>query len=280
MPFLDRDGTKIAYEAAGPDAIERARQAASGGGGPRAIVFLHNIFCDRRVFTFPMAVLQSRFRTIGIDLRGHGESPVPRRRYDIADLVDDVIAVMDAENVATAVLVGVSLGATVAMELALGHPDRVERLVLMGADADKDSGVASARNALFCRVVRATGIRSLVLGQVEKNLFGETFRREGGELYRLFRGRLASFDRRGAALAMQAWTGRRSLLRPLTQVQIPTLVLVGQEDVSCPLPCGEKIAAAIPGCSLVQIPAAGHTMPAERPRDTTTALQTFLGIAP
>lgn len=269
---LDRDGTKVAYDVAGPDSRET-------GDDTRTVVLLHNIFCDRRVFTYTTAVLQTHFRTIALDLRGHGETPVPRRAYRIKDLVSDVIGILDQEKIARATLVGISIGATIAMETALAHPDRVERLVLMGADAQADSGAAALRNALFCKLVRVMGMRSFILDGVVKNLFGATFRREGGELYRIYRSRLASLNRRAAALAMAAWTGRRKLIGPLHNVKVPTLVVVGDEDLSCPLSCGQQVAAAVPGATLLRIPGAGHTMTAERPRETSGALLAFLRAA-
>jgi 3-oxoadipate enol-lactonase len=271
MPSLDRDGTKVAYEIAGPDTREPGDQT-------RTVVLLHNIFCDRRVFTYAMAVLQTNFRTIAIDFRGHGETPVPKRPYKVADLVADVAGILDQENVARATLVGVSLGATVAMEFALAHPDRVEGLVLMGADAAPDAGTSSVRNALFCQVVRLMGMRSFVLDGVANVLFGATFRREGGQLYRVYRTRLAALPRRAAAYAMKAWSGRRPLVESLGKLGVPTLVVVGDEDVSCPLPCGEQIVQALPGATLLRIPGAGNTMPAERPRETSAALLGFLRV--
>jgi pimeloyl-ACP methyl ester carboxylesterase len=272
MPSLDRDGTKVAYEMAGPDPLQASDQT-------RTVVLLHNIFCDRRVFTYATAVLQTNFRTIAVDFRGHGESPVPRRSYRVADLVADVAAILDQEKIARATLVGISLGATVAMEFALAHPDRVEGLVLMGADAAPDGGQSSLRNALFCRLVRLMGMRSFVLDGVANVLFGATFRREGGELYRVYRARLAALPGRAAAYAMKAWSGRRPLVEALPTVAVPTLVVVGDEDVSCPLPCGEQIVRVLPGATLLRIPGAGHTMTAERPRETSAALLGFLRAA-
>ena len=270
MPLLDRDGTKVAYEMAGPDLRDES------GKEPRTVVLLHNIFCDRRVFTYATAVLQANFRTIAVDFRGHGETPVPRRAYKIADLVADIAAILDREKVSRATLVGLSIGATVAMEFALAHPERCEGLVLMGADAAPDGGVSAMRNALFCKLVRVFGMHTFVLDGVAKVLFGATFRREGGELYRVYRARLAALPRRAASYAMKAWSGRRPLVEPLRKITVPTLVVVGDEDVSCPLPCAEQIVKTLPGATLLRIPGAGHTMTAERPRETSAALLGFL----
>lgn len=267
MATFTRDGVVIAYDV-------WAREM--GADDAPAVVLLHNIFCDRRVFEHAVAALRPRFRTIAIDFRGHGESPLGPRPYAVADLADDVVAVLDREKVARASVVGLSLGATVAMELTLSHPSRVERLILMGADAAPDGGFASFRNALFCRLVMLMGMRWFLLAGVTKTLFGAWFRRHAPERFQVFRQRLADLDRRAARYAMGAWTGRRPLLDAVASLQVPVRIVVGDQDVSCPLPCGERLRDAIAGADLVRIPDAGHTMTAERPEETTAAIVSFL----
>jgi 3-oxoadipate enol-lactonase len=260
---ISRDGALVAYE-------------VRGSAGAEPVVLLHNIFCDRRVFEGVVPALLPRHRTIAVDFRGHGESPLGADPYGVSDLVGDVVAILDREGIARAAVVGLSLGATVALELALAHPDRVQRLVLMGADADPDGGIASLRNALFCRLVRLLGMRSFVLSGVTSTLFGRWFRTKGAADFRVHRDRLAAFQPRAAVQAMRAWAGRRPLLQPARQLRIPTRLVVGDQDVSCPLPCGERLRQAIPGADLVRIADAGHTMTAERPTESAAAIASFL----
>ena len=259
------DGAAVAYEVCAPD-----------GGGAGTVVLLHNIFCDRRVFEAAVSALRASHRTIAIDFRGHGQSQLGPRPYQVADLVADVVAVLDQEGIARASVVGLSLGATVALELALAHPDRIERLILMGADADADGGMASFRNALFCRLVMVFGMRAFILSTVTRTLFGAWFRTDGAADFAVHRARIATMDRRSARQAMRAWTGRRPLREAAASLRLPTRIVVGDQDVSCPLPCGERLRQAIPGADLIRIPRAGHTMTAERPTESTAAIASFL----
>jgi 3-oxoadipate enol-lactonase len=267
MPLLERDHATIAYDAAGP----------ASPGGP-AVVLLHNIFCDRHVFADTASALAGRARTISIDLRGHGASPLPTRPYAIADLVEDVRAVLDHEGVTAAHLVGLSIGATVAAEFALRYPQRTRRVVLMGADGEADAGMAALRNAAFRVLVRVIGMRLFLLTTVARTLFGATFRKGGGARYRQLHAQLAAFGSRAAAWAMGAWTSRPPLLARLPALTAATLVVVGDEDVSCPLPCGEKLARVLPDARLVRLAAAGHTLPAEQPAAATALVREFLGL--
>jgi pimeloyl-ACP methyl ester carboxylesterase len=240
---------------------------------------LHNIFTDRRIFDDAAAELgRHGFRTVAVDFRGHGASATSGvARYAITDLVGDVLAVLDREDIGRTAIAGVSLGASVALELALARPERVESLMLMGVDAEPDGGFAAFRNALFCRLVGLVGMRWFVLGGVVATIFGAWFRTEGGERFSAWRARLAGMPPGLARRAMQAWTGRRSLLGALPRLRVKAQVIVGDEDVSCPLPCGQKVQQGLPGAELVRLPRAGHTMPAERPAEVAAALLAFLG---
>src|SRR5260370_31580607 len=155
MPTVTRDGVAIAYDVTPPP---------PGASAPPTVVLLHNIMCDRHVFDHAVAALRPRFRTIAIDFRGHGQSALPAQEFSVDDLAGDVIAVMDQEGVARASVVGLSLGATVALEVALRAPARVERLVLMGADAAPDTTINRIRNGLFCRLGMLLGMRWFLLG--------------------------------------------------------------------------------------------------------------------
>jgi 3-oxoadipate enol-lactonase len=262
---ITREDVNVSYKIDGPL-----------GQPAGTVVLLHNIFCDRRVFDGVVASLRNRHRTIAIDFRGHGASGLGHRPYDVGDLVADVVAVLDHEGVARAVVVGQSLGATVALELALAHPDRVERLVLMGADADPDLGMASLRNGLFCRLVMLLGMRWFILSTVARTLFGTWFRTRATPDFRVLRDRIAALPSRAASRAMRAWTGRRPLRAAASSLRVPTRIVVGDQDVSCPFPCGQRLHQAIPGSDLVRIPDAGHTMSAERPVESASAIASFL----
>ena len=145
MPIVERAGHAIHYE-------------VSGRGD--AILFAHSFLCDGSMFAYQVAALQQRWRVINVDLRGHGRSAEALTPVNFYDFAADVIAVLDAEQVAQAVWVGLSIGGFTALRAALKRPERVRagaarlrrrRLVVLPplarpADARRREGSRSLRS--------------------------------------------------------------------------------------------------------------------------------------
>ncbi len=117
MQMLDRGGTRIAYKEA--------------GSGDPAMVFIHGWTCDHSYFAPQYAHFKGAHRVVAVDLRGHGESDKPEGEYSMALLASDVAAVLGDLGVTHAVVVGHSMGAVVAVQLARSQPALVSRAVLV-----------------------------------------------------------------------------------------------------------------------------------------------------
>lgn len=263
MPVLHRDGADVFYDVCGE--------------GP-TVLFLHNILCNRHVFDGAIDRLQGQFRCVRMDVRGHGDSAPPLRPYDVADLVGDALAVLDAVAAPSAAIVGLSLGATVAMELTLGHPGRAQRLVLMGGSVGVDPWITRLKNSALANLVRLVGPRRLLLSQATPLLFGTTFRRESPDQVKAWEDAMMRLSALGLYSSVRVWSRRRSLQAAVAAIACPTLVVVGDEDVSCPPAFSEAIRAAIPGARLESIARGGHALTVERPMETADVLHRFLSL--
>lgn len=268
MPTLELHGHAPAYEVHGP----------REGESERAVVLLHNLLCDRSVFDPHVARLARRCRVVTLDFRAHGARRGAMTPFGIPDLSRDLLAVLDAAGIGRATLVGVSLGASVAMELALARPERVAGLVLMAATA----GVATPRdrveNGGLTLAVRLLGLRPFLVRKALAILFGKSFRAERPAAVAARGGRIAAMGVADVLLAARAWLRRPLLLPRLPAIRARTLVVAGDEDVACPPAHGEAIAAAIPGARLVRLPRAGHAITVERPEETAALIEEFLDL--
>lgn len=128
-------GLEIAYE--------------SGGAGDPALVFVHGVTADRSYFAAQLAHFSGRRRLVALDLRGHGESSTPAQ-VTIDDFVEDVIAVVDAAGLESAVLCGHSMAGAVGLKVALARPELVRGVAMIEG------------TVLFPDQVRQAGLTGLV----------------------------------------------------------------------------------------------------------------------
>lgn len=120
MRHLSRDGVALAYEERGPG----KGQAQSQGQGESALplLFVHGWSCDHEYFAPQVEHFSARHRTITVDLRGHGESDAPEQAYTMVGFADDLVWLCAQLAIVQPVIIGHSMGAVVALELAARHP--------------------------------------------------------------------------------------------------------------------------------------------------------------
>ncbi|AZG46995.1 alpha/beta fold hydrolase [Gordonia insulae] len=246
------------------------------GAGERVLVLLHGLGGDVDFWSEVMSPFGEHLRVIAIDLRGSGGTSATPGGHDIDDLADDVCAVLDAEGVSRASIVGFSMGGLVAQSLAARHPGRLDRLVLASTYL-----TIGARARLFL-----DGIETLVRdGATDRRIF---------ELVGpwLFSSEYLSEPRNLAALefpdgveeqAGEAWlyqyaANRAFDGRSLETITAPTLVLGGADDALVPTADMRDLADAIPGARLVVLPDAGHLVNVEAPDTLVREILDFVSI--
>ena len=139
MPFFEHDGQRLAYSeyGGGPAAVSKAgvrgRPAASSRAAGRPLILLHGLLLSREMHRPLAEALAARGnRVIALDLLGHGESDRPRDmwHYSMAVYAREVVALMDHLGLEQAAVMGTSLGANVALEVASASPERLRGMVI------------------------------------------------------------------------------------------------------------------------------------------------------
>jgi pimeloyl-ACP methyl ester carboxylesterase len=244
------------------------------GEGP-AILFVHGYPFDRSIWRDQIDGLEG-FRRIAPDLRGMGQSDAPDLGYSMALYAADLAAVLDALGADQVVLCGLSMGGYVAFEFLRQWRARVRGLVLMDTRAEADAPeVRRARDAAAA-TARERGTAAVTDAMLPKILSPSTLTGRPDVVERV-RSLMASTPAAGLVGALGAMRDRASSESLLTSLAgLPTLIVVGSEDILTPPDHSRAMAEAIPGAQLAIISGAGHLPPVEQPTATTESLREFL----
>ena len=257
MPFVKVGDTRLFYR------IE-------GMAGRPVLVLSHSIGTDHGMWDLQVPDLLPYFQVLRYDTRGHGASDVPMGEYSVAQLGGDVIGLADALGISKFAFCGLSLGGAIGQWVAANAPERVTSLVLastspqFGPRANWDTRIAT---------VQKGGMASIIDLAMQR-FFSPEVAQSSPDAASV-RSVLLGTDAVG-------YIGCCAALRDADQVQslrkisAPTLIMVGEKDVSTPwLGHGEILAREIAGSRVVHLPAA-HLSNIERPRSFAAALLEFL----
>lgn len=259
------------------DGIRLHYQKTGRSNGP-PVVMIQGLGADKHLWDLQRIALAMRYNTIALDNRGAGRSDKPYGDYSLPQMADDVIAVLDDAGVETAHVVGASMGGAISQLVALRHPDRVRSLTLA------------------CTACRHHPWRRELLAQWAETALERGMGTMTKEAARWMIGP-RSFRRVSPAVG---WMGPLGLSRPahafagqvaailsidddlaaqLDRITVPTLVMVGNQDILTPRGDAEELAESIPTAELVVISGAAHGLMVEHASTFNRVLLDFLGRA-
>ena len=245
-------------------------QRGAGTGPP--ILFVHGFPLDRTIWAHQLDNLTG-FHRIAPDLRGTGNSEAPDLGYSMSTYAEDLVGILDSLGLSRVVLCGLSMGGYIAFEFLRRWRERVLGLILMDTRAEADSVEGrKAREGLIARV-REQGPIAAAEAMLPR-FFTAQVSPEIIERVRTSIMRAPVAGLVGALTAMRERPDSSGLLPTLAG--IPTLVMVGAEDMITPPSLAQSMATSIPGAKLMEIPGAGHLPCVEQPVSTTRAMLKFL----
>lgn len=245
--------------------------AAQAGDGPPLFLF-HSLLSDRASFDAIVPELAGSFQTIVPELPGFGRSrPVAGGLAAVADRMAE--AVRDAAGGAPSIVLGNGYGGFVALQMALSHPGIASRLILADCGAAfSEPGREAFRN--MAKISREKGLEA-ISDVAMRRLFAPDFQAQHPDL---MRGRREAFLRTDPDVFRAACDALASLdLRAeLAGVNVPVLVMVGEQDEATPPPMSHELAAGLPRAELKIIPGCAHVPQLQAPQLFLGALKGFL----
>jgi pimeloyl-ACP methyl ester carboxylesterase len=253
----------------------RLYYAEQGDPTGEAIVFLHGYSDSWFSFSRVLPLLSAEYHAFALTQRGHGDSDKPECCYTPDDFATDFDAFMDAVGLEEATVVGASTGALFAQRVVLSYPHRVSRLVLVGAQTPANEanemvlGLQEEVRALedpvppeFVRAFQEGTIHQPVPQEFLDTVVSESLKLPA----RVWRDYLE-----GAVLSID-----QDYVLPLRKIDVPTLILWGEQDPLFPREEQERLAAAIPGATLKVYPETGHAVHWDRPEWVVRDLEAFM----
>ena len=247
------------------------------GDGP-ALLLLHGFPLDRTMWAHQVGTL-ARWRRIAPDFRGAGASDAPDGGYSVAVYADDLARLLDRLGIERAVVAGLSMGGYVAFEMLRRYRERIMGLILADTRADADNADARRRRDEMIAAARSGGAAAVAERMVPL-LLGRSTRQAQPLLVEQVREMIGRASVPGLVGAIGAMRDRPDSTALLSSIDVPTLVIVGEEDEATPPALSRAMAAAIPGAAFAQIPGAGHVSPLEAPTTVSRVIAEFLEAVP
>jgi pimeloyl-ACP methyl ester carboxylesterase len=247
------------------------------GSGKDTVVFSHGLLMSSEMFRAQIEHFKSRYRCIAYDHRGQGRSEVTETGYDLEQLTQDAVAFIEALNVGAVHFVGLSMGGFIGMRLASRRPELLKSLTLMCTSADTESN--RLKYSLMTLVFQLGG-RKLIHKRLMKVLFGKTFLSDPG--------RQSEKERWSQYLlhlpttiskSVSAVIHRSGVADELSSIELPVLILAGEEDMAIPVEKARSLHERITGSVLHIIPGSGHSITIEQPDVVNRLMEEFLNRA-
>lgn len=259
MQFAEINGITLHYQVIG------------GATEKPPIVFVNSLGTDFRIWRDVIMRMVGNYPVVAYDKRGHGLSGLGEPPYSMDDHVGDLEGLLDFLNVKSAVICGVSVGGLIAQGLASTRPDLCRALILC------DTGARIGSDAMWNERIAAIekgGIEAIsdaILDRWFSNAFQSERQPEyNGYANMLIRTPKGGYTGTGAAIRDTDYTETSS------QLKLPVMVMVGEEDGATPPELNRKLASLIEGAEFHEIKNAGHLPSIEQPEAVANLMKSFL----
>ncbi len=257
---IQANGIQINYELSGRD-------------GAPVVMLSHSLASSLVMWNPQLDVLESNFKVLRFDTRGHGDSDAPEGKYTLEMLAADAVALLNALEIDAVHFVGLSMGGMIAQNLALDHGNRLKTLTLCDTSAIMPDEVQPIWQQRI-DAAREKGLQDQVDETLERWFTPEYLSQNSPQVEMIRRQILATpvVGYIGCSEAIR-YLGN---LKRLSEIDIPTLIIVGEEDPGTPVAASEAMQARISGSKLVVLPDARHLSNIEQSGAFNEALMDFL----
>ena len=241
------------------------------------IIFIHGFPLNKSMWNIQVEALKENYRVIAYDIRGHGNSDPGIDEFSIELFVIDLLRLMEKLKIEKSILCGLSLGGYIALNAVLKHPDRFDGLILNDTQCIADTPEIKENRCNAIISIKEKGVEQYA-DEIIKNLFAqETFTKNKNAIHAV-KEMIISTPKQSLCNTLHALAERKETCDQLPEINIPVLIMVGEEDKITPIAAARQMHELILNSKLEIIQQAGHLSNLENPAAFNTNLVKFLEL--
>ena len=246
-----------------------------GKTGDPVIIFIHGFPFNKSMWDKQMEALKHGYRVIAYDVRGHGGSDTGTEDFSIELFATDLLNLMDTLKIDKAMLCGLSMGGYIALNAVENYPDRFDALILSDTTCLADTSEAKEKRIKTIENIRKNGVEKFADESI-KNLFArESFSTKKKEIAAV-REMIVHTDEESLCKTLRAFYERKETCSKLSDIYVPVLIMVGEEDKITPLAAAQLMQEKIKDSLLSIMEHAGHLINIENPLEFNNQLEEFV----
>ncbi len=240
----------------------------------QAIIFIHGFPLNKSMWNLQMEVLKNNYRVIAYDIRGHGNSENTNTEFSIDLFATDLLCLMDELKLDKAILCGLSMGGYIALNAVENYPERFDGLVLSDTQCTADTHEAKEKRFKVIKSIEENGIEKYADESVKSLFASQSFQTRKKEIAAV-RDMIMRTSKQTLCNTLLALSMRKETCHQLSEIKIPVLIIVGNEDKITPIESAQRIHKEIQESLLVVIGHAGHLSNLENPLEFNYQLKRF-----
>lgn len=258
---INLNGLNIAYQDSGNESTP--------------IIFLHGFPFDKSAWNPQLEAIGSNYRMINYDLRGFGNSEADAEAFSMDLFADDLVHFMDALDISSAIVCGLSMGGYIILNAIDRYPERFKALILCDTQCIADTPEGAEKRFKTIDSINSNGLTEFTEGFLKNIFYEETFNRKP-EIVDQIRNIILSTKVSTVTSTLKALAGRRETCSILNKIKIPTLIICGKEDKITPPDRAQFLHENIKDSELHIIDNAGHLSNMEEDRIFSERVLNFL----
>jgi 3-oxoadipate enol-lactonase len=247
----------------------------SGNNESKTMLFVHGFPFDHTMWQTQVDEFSKDYKCVSFDIRGLGESPAGDGQFTMESFVDDLETILDELKLNRPILCGLSMGGYISLRALERIQEKFSASILCDTRSEADNNEGKLKRAVGIKRINKEGLAPFAKDFIT-NCFGDDFRQNKKSDFEKIIEKSSQFNPVGVKGCLLAMLSRSDTKANLGKINIPTLLICGEQDTLTPPPVMKDMFHKINKAEFVEIPEAGHMTPIENPQAVNKAIRDFL----